>query len=75
MLVETVKQELDGEGTVVRMYECYGARTRAELRLGHLQGKAYLTNLMEQVERELPVVDGRIALEFKPYEIVTVLIK
>lgn len=75
VLVETVKQELDGEGTVVRMYECYGARTRAELRLGHLQGKAYLTNLMEQVERELPVVDGRIALEFKPYEIVTVLIK
>ena len=37
--------------------------------------RAYLTDLMENVEREVPVVDGSVTLEFKPYEILTVMLK
>ena len=43
--------------------------------LGGEYSAAYLTNLMEQVERELPIVDGEIELQFKPYEILTVMLE
>ncbi len=75
VLVEAVKRQLDGVNTIVRMYECYGARTQATLRLGVPAKRAYLTDLMENVEREVPVVDGSVTLEFKPYEILTVMLE
>ena len=75
VLVEAVKRQLDGVNTIVRMYECYGARTQATLRLGVPARRAYLTDLMENVEREVPVVDGSVTLEFKPYEILTVMLE
>lgn len=75
VMVEAVKQQLDGNGTIVRMYEYNGARTEATLHLGKAAAHAYLTDLMENVERELPIVDGGIKLTFKPYEILTVLLE
>ena len=36
---------------------------------------AYLTNLLEEIESELPVENGSVTFTIKPYEIVTVLIK
>ena len=37
--------------------------------------EAYLTNLLEEVEGELAVVDGTVTFTIKPYEIVTLLTK
>ena len=75
VMIEAVKQQLSGENEIVRLYEYDGARTTAKLRLGGEYSAAYLTNLMEQVERELPIVDGEIELQFKPYEILTVMLE
>ena len=36
---------------------------------------AYLTNLLEEVESELPVENGTVTFTIKPYEIVTILLK
>ena len=75
VILETVKAAENGEGTVLRLYECENARTKVTVKLPEGAKEAYLTNLLEEVEGELNVVDGAITFTIKPYEIVTVLIK
>ena len=74
VIIESVKQQLDGQNTIVRMYECYGARVQTRLTLPAAK-HIYLTNLMEQADRELPIENGQVVLDFKPYEIVTVMVE
>lgn len=75
VVLETVKQAEDGCGTVVRMYESENARTKVNLTVPETVKTAYVTNLMEQIEQELPVVDGKVSFTIKPYEIMTILLK
>ena len=74
VMVETVKGALHGEGVIVRMYECFGARTRATLTLGKAPENAVFTSLMEDDENEAKFDGNQLKLEFKPYEIITVRI-
>mgnify|MGYP006997985954 CR=1 FL=1 len=37
--------------------------------------RAYLTNLLEEIQEELPIVDGKVTFMTKPFEIQTVLVK
>lgn len=74
IVIESVKKALHGEGTIVRMYECFGARTTAVLTLSQKPDKAVFTSLMEDDEEEA-CFDGKdLTLEFKPYEIKTIRI-
>ena len=57
------------------MDECENARTKTVLTVPAGTKHAYITDLLEQIEAEVPVVDGKIALTVKPYEIVTVLLR
>ena len=75
VILETVKQAENGEGTVLRFYECQNARTKATITVPNEYTKAYATNLLEQVEQELAVVDGKVTFTIKPYEIYTILLK
>ena len=75
VILETVKQAEDKNGTVLRLYECENARTKTVLTVPAGTKHAYITDLLEQIEAEVPVVDGKIALTVKPYEIVTVLLR
>jgi len=75
VILETVKAAENGEGTVLRLYECENARTKVTVKLPQGTRAAYLTNLLEEVESELTVVDDTVTFTIKPYEIVTVLIK
>ncbi|MBR5752289.1 MAG: alpha-mannosidase [Clostridia bacterium] len=75
VIVETVKAALHGEGTIVRMYECYGARTKAVLRLEKAPKEAQFTSLMEDDLGPAPFAGNELAYEFKPYEIVTIWVK
>ena len=75
VILETVKQAENGEGTVLRFYECQNARTKATVTVPNEYTKAYATNLLEQVEQELAVVDGKVTFTIKPYEIFTILLK
>ena len=75
VVLETVKAAEDGEGTVLRLYECENARTKVTLTVPADTKSAYLTNLLEEIESELPVENGKVTFTIKPYEIITVLIK
>ena len=75
VVLETVKQAEDGSGTVLRLYESENARTKTVLRVPAGVTKAYSCNLLEEIEEELPVVDGKASFLTKPYEIKTILIR
>lgn len=70
IVVETVKPAENGEGVVVRLYEDTGAHRTASLTTT-LTGSAYETDMLENIIGEVDLA----ALEFKPFEIKTILIK
>ena len=76
IIIEAVKQALNGEGTIVRLYECYGRRTTgAKLNLGFIPACAEVCNLMEQPIEKANVAGNVIAFDMKPYEIKTFILK
>ncbi len=75
VVLETVKAAENGDGTVLRLYECENAKTKVTMTLPEGTEKAYVTNLLEEIEEELTVVDGKVTFPIKPYEIITILIK
>lgn len=75
VLVETVKQAENGEGIVLRAFECANAACEATLTLGFAAKCAWETDLLEQTLAPLPVRDGKLRLRFEPFEIKTILIK
>ncbi len=75
VILETVKQAENGEGTVLRLFESENARTKTTLRLPAGVKAAYSCNLLEEIEEELPIVDGKATFVIKPFEIKTILLK
>ena len=72
VIVEAVKPaEDDSNAFVLRLYECEGSKTTANIRLSVPVGSAFLTNLLEDEQAALEVVDNAIDLQFKPFEIKT----
>ena len=74
MIIETVKKAEDGEGTIIRMYECWNRRSKATLTFGCPVTRAAQTNMLEEEEQELAVYDGTVTVEMKPFEIKTVVV-
>ena len=72
VIIETIKKAEDDDGIIVRLYEAHGWRGRNTLRTSLPVARAFETDLMEHVERELTVRNGSVALSFKPFEIRTV---
>ena len=71
VIIDTVKKAEDDEGVIVRLYEAHGCRGRRTLRTSLPVKKVIETDLMEREERRLPVRNGRVALDFKPFQIRT----
>ena len=73
VIAEAVKpSEDDSNAFVLRLYECEGSKTTANVRLSVPLGGAVLTNLLEDTLETLVVSDNTINLQFKPFEIKTV---
>jgi alpha-mannosidase len=71
--VLTIKPAEDGRGHIVRLLETQGKPVTARLRLDFLElGKVYLTNVVEEDQQSLVVIDDHITVEFPPYSIRTV---
>ncbi|MGF7144532.1 alpha-mannosidase [Anaerotaenia torta] len=76
IMIETVKPAEDGSDTVVlRMYEAKKAGTRCAFRSAFPILKAYEGNMLEKKERELPATAHEVELDFRPFEIKTILLK
>jgi len=75
VVLETIKKAEDGEGVVIRMYESENALTKAKLTVNEAFGKAYVCNLLEEIESEAHVERNVVDVTLKPYEVVTVLVR
>ena len=72
VMIEAVKNAEDGNGVILRAYECYGRRTKALLTLDAPVLDAKKVNILEETIGE-PVFGGRVVeLNLRPYEITTV---
>ncbi|NDJ85134.1 MAG: alpha-mannosidase [Chloroflexi bacterium] len=71
VVIETVKAAEDGNGLIVRLYECHRQRGQVSLHTGFDVKQAMVTNLLEQDEQAVTVSGRMIRFEIKPYEIIT----
>ncbi len=72
IIAETVKMAENGEGVVVRMYECHNQKTDATLKLGFDAKKIYLCDMLENKLEEIGS-GNTVTLPVGNYEIVTIL--
>lgn len=75
VIFETAKKAEDGDDIILRGYECFNKRTDVTLTLGVPVKSAYICDMLENEETEIPVIDSKISLTFKPFEIITIKIK
>jgi alpha-mannosidase len=70
VILETVKQAEDGDGWIVRFYECQQRRNPEVLaQFGVPLLRAARCNLIEDVEEDVPVAGDLLTFAIKPYEI------
>jgi alpha-mannosidase len=72
IVIETIKRAEDGNGVIVRFYECRRIRGTVNLAFGFPVKAAYRTNLLEENQSDLTVEDGVVKYNVRSYEIVTV---
>ncbi len=76
VILETVKQAEDGDGVILRLYECYRQRGPVTLRCSRPIEAAWETDLIERNEAELDVVDDHaVTLYITPYQIRTLRLR
>ena len=73
IILDTVKPAEDGSerDLVLRFYESMGTATRVRLTTQLPVSAAYRTDMLEAVLEPVEVVEGRLLLEFRPFEIKT----
>ncbi|MHB9106058.1 MAG: alpha-mannosidase [Armatimonadota bacterium] len=72
IIVETVKPAEDGSGDViVRLYEAKRAATKCTLAASLPTKQVLATNMLEEGGETVPLVNGNIELDFRPFEIKT----
>lgn len=76
VICETVKNAEDIENAyVLRLYECERNKTRCKVTL-HDAKRAYITDMLENKNEELDIDEnGNVELEFRPFEIKTLMIE
>lgn len=74
VILDTIKTAESGTGTILRLYESSGSRGSVTIRLPNLLTRVYTINLLEEVMEPLSVNNGILSLEFKPFEIKSVLL-
>jgi alpha-mannosidase len=77
VVLETVKapEAGDTDALVLRLYESLRTRTRCTVRVDLPVARVLETDLRERTLRELHVKDGAVQLDFRPFEIKTLLVK
>jgi alpha-mannosidase len=74
LVLDTVKLAEDSDALVLRLYEAHGGRGRARIRLGLPFTHARRSNLLEDDLGPAHVEEDVIGLDFRPWEIVTLLV-
>lgn len=75
IVIETVKRAEDGDGIIVRLYECHNSRGTADLAcVRNLKGAA-LCDMEEKEILELDTPDNLVRFDYKPFEIITLRLR
>ena len=73
VIIEAVKPAEDGSrDVIVRLYESMRMATRCTLATALAVKKASQTDMLEEHQADLPLQAGKVALDFRPFEIKTV---
>jgi len=75
VIIETIKMAEDGDGVIVRLYECENSLTKARLTWNVPFNRADECDLLEQFQQALNIQDGSISFTIQPYEIKTIRIR
>ena len=75
IICETVKEAEDGMDTVIRLYEAQNKRTKAQITLGIPAEKCYVCDMLENEKEEFPIVDGKINVTMRGFEILTLKVR
>lgn len=71
VVIETVKRAEDGNGIIVRMYECQRKRTALTVQTSFPLAAVQRVNLLEETKAELAPDGNQVGYTIKPYEIAT----
>lgn len=75
IFADTLKPAEDGRGDwILRLYEAKKAAGSACIRMEQKDFRAYECDMLENILREIPVVDGKMYLDFRAFEVKTVRI-
>ena len=72
LVLDTVKRAEDSDALVLRLYEPYGGRGIARVRLARPFTSARRANLLEDDGEALAIDGGEIVVPFRPHEVITV---
>jgi alpha-mannosidase len=75
VIIETIKRAEDNDGIILRLYESQRKRGPVLVKLGFAVESAWETNLLEENESELSVVNDSIELNMRPYQIMTIRLR
>ena len=80
VILDAMKPAEDGSGDIIlRLYESKKAAVTARLTFGSGLGrspvKAYLCDMLENIQEEIPVQDGKVTIPFRAFEVKTVRIR
>ena len=74
-MLDTIKRAEDSDALVLRLYEPHGGRGEARVRLAAPVTSAARANLLEDEGEPLALRGGEIVVPFRPWEIVTVVVR
>jgi alpha-mannosidase len=71
----SLKRAGDGRGVILRLYEPHGARGPATLRFASGVGRVERVNLLEEPESTVEAQDGKVSLDVRPFEVLTLRVE
>ncbi|MCK4716468.1 MAG: alpha-mannosidase, partial [Candidatus Marinimicrobia bacterium] len=71
LVLSAVKKAEDSNAKIIRLYEIHGQHAEAKLTFDWLLKNAWETNLLEERNNRLHVVDSTVTFTVKPFEIFT----
>jgi len=75
IIIETVKKAEDSDAIIFRVYETHNQRGEAQLEFDHTPKKVEECNLLEQVGKQIGVIENSAKFYIEPYEIKTFLVE
>ncbi|MGL1894574.1 MAG: glycosyl hydrolase-related protein [Spirochaetaceae bacterium] len=72
VIIQSVKPAEDNNSIIIRLYESIGGDVDCSLSLYKTPSSAFTCDLLEESGEHIPVIDGKLQLHFKPFQIITI---